>query len=65
MDSLDSLYVTLYTGPRSLVNAQILGIHNNRWDVRLSASLQRIETLFATFWLDGGRELPRARDRIR
>jgi len=49
---MDTLYVTLYPGPSSIVNAQLLHVHNNRWDVRLSTSLQNAETLYATFWLN-------------
>lgn len=49
---METLYVTLYPGPKSLVNAQLLNVHNDRWDVRLSADLHRVETLYATFWLD-------------
>jgi len=48
---MDTLYVTLYPGPTTLVNAQLLHVHDNRWDVRLSASLNNVETLYATFWL--------------
>jgi hypothetical protein len=49
---MDSLYVTLYPSSKSIVNCQLLEVHNNRWDVRLSASLQNVETLYATFWLN-------------
>ncbi|MDE2482028.1 MAG: hypothetical protein KGN02_07540 [bacterium] len=48
---MENLYVTLYPGPKSLVNCQILNIHNNRIDARLSAELPRVDTVFATFWL--------------
>lgn len=49
---MDTLYVTLYPGPASIVNAQLLHVHDNRWDVRLSTSLTNVETAYATFWLN-------------
>jgi hypothetical protein len=49
---MDALYVTLYTGPKSLVNCQVLSVKDATWNVRLSAALDRVETLYATFWLD-------------
>jgi hypothetical protein len=50
---MDGLYVTLYTGPKSLINCQVLSVEDSRWDVRLSAALgTTIQTLYATFWLD-------------
>jgi hypothetical protein len=49
---MESLFVTLYPGPTTIVNAQLLHVHVNRWDVRLSSGLGGAETMHATFWLD-------------
>ena len=49
---MEPLFVTLYPGPKEMVNAQLLNVHNDRWDVRLSGDIHRVETLYATFWLD-------------
>ena len=44
--------MTIYTGPKEMVNAQLVHVHHNRWDVRLSGELpSNVETLYATFWL--------------
>ncbi len=49
---METLYVTLYPGPKSIVNGQLLHVYNDRWDVRLSAHLHRLDTVYATFWLN-------------
>ncbi len=49
---MESVYVTLYPSDDSLVNGQVLHVHLDCWDVRLSAPLQHAGTIPATFWLN-------------
>jgi len=49
---MDTVYVTIYPGPDTLVNAQVLHVHGDRWDVRLLAPIDALETAPVTFWLD-------------
>jgi hypothetical protein len=47
-----TLYVTLYPHPRTLVNGILLGMKDNRLDLRLSHELGYLDTVYATVWLE-------------
>jgi hypothetical protein len=49
---METLYVTLYPGPRTLVNGLLLEIEDDRLHLRLSAEIEQLETLYATLWLE-------------
>jgi hypothetical protein len=49
---METLYVTLYPSPRTLVNGLLLEIEDDRLHLRLSAEIEQLETLYATLWLE-------------
>jgi hypothetical protein len=49
---MQCLYVTLYPGPDTLVNGQLLHVQADRWEVRASEALASFEAIPATFWLN-------------
>jgi hypothetical protein len=49
---METLYVTLYPGPRTLVNGLLLEIEKDLLHLRLSGELEQLDTLYATLWLE-------------
>ena len=47
-----TLYVTLYPHPRTSVNGILLGMKQDRLDLRLSHEIGHLDTVYATVWLE-------------